>query len=375
MPGTTEVWSTVRRSPTSLALQAAALTALVGGTTAFVSFDKTVTVSVDGEQRKVRSFARTVGDVLDNEGIRVGKHDLVAPGRGTALSDGSEITVRYGRPLDVMLDGQRRKVWVTAGLVGEALSQLGVRDGSAWVSASRSLPIGRSGLTLQVRRPHDVTFLADGRRHVVSTTAPTVREAMIEAGLGLHSTDRISADLTSYPAEGQVVSITRISGQLVVQEKPMPFKVVRRASGGLYKGQTLISRKGRVGVRVLAYRKVFVNGKLSTHRLVRTTDAEPAIDQIILVGTKPKPKGPVPSADGLNWAALARCESGGNPRSVNGSGPYYGLYQFMAGTWHAVGGSGLPSQASSAEQTARAQMLYRRSGAGQWPVCGRLLFS
>ena len=31
--------------------------------------------------------------------------------------------------------------------------------------------------------------------------------------------------------------------------------------------------------------------------------------------------------------------------------------------------------ASLAEQTARAQALYDRSGAGQWPVCGKNLFS
>ena len=44
--------------------------ALVAGTTAFVALDKTVTVSVDGREHKVRSFAGTVGDLLDSEGIR-----------------------------------------------------------------------------------------------------------------------------------------------------------------------------------------------------------------------------------------------------------------------------------------------------------------
>ena len=79
------------------------------------------------------------------------------------------------------------------------------------------------------------------------------------------------------------------------------------------------------------------------------------------------------TADGLNWAALARCESGGNPQAVNPAGPYYGLYQFCASTWHSVGGTGLPTDHAASEQTYRAQILYRRSGAGQWPVCGRYL--
>jgi hypothetical protein len=79
------------------------------------------------------------------------------------------------------------------------------------------------------------------------------------------------------------------------------------------------------------------------------------------------------SADGLNWAALARCESGGRANATNP--PFYGLYQFRLGTWQAVGGTGLPSQASASEQTYRAQLLYKRSNwRAQWPVCGRYLF-
>ena len=50
-----------------------------------------------------------------------------------------------------------------------------------------------------------------------------------------------------------------------------------------------------------------------------------------------------------------------------------GLYQFSRETWASVGGSGDPAAASAAEQTRRAQMLYARSGAGQWPECGRHL--
>ena len=78
--------------------------------------------------------------------------------------------------------------------------------------------------------------------------------------------------------------------------------------------------------------------------------------------------------EGLNWAALARCEASGNPKAYNPAG-YYGLYQFNLGTWRSVGGSGLPTSASAEEQTYRAQILYTRRGAQPWPHCGRLLYS
>lgn len=83
---------------------------------------------------------------------------------------------------------------------------------------------------------------------------------------------------------------------------------------------------------------------------------------------------PIPAAVlALDWAVLAHCESRGNAGAVNPRG-FYGLYQFSLGTWRSTGGSGAPHRASAAEQTYRAQVLFVRAGAGQWPRCGRLLF-
>jgi len=68
--------------------------------------------------------------------------------------------------------------------------------------------------------------------------------------------------------------------------------------------------------------------------------------------------------------AIARCESGGNPRADTGNG-FYGKYQFTLQTWQAMGGSGNPARASEREQDRRAARVMAVAGAGQWPVCGR----
>ncbi len=73
-------------------------------------------------------------------------------------------------------------------------------------------------------------------------------------------------------------------------------------------------------------------------------------------------------ASGSVWDQLAACESGGNWAINTGNG-YYGGLQFSLGTWRAVGGSGLPSDASREEQIARAQAVLARQGWGAWPAC------
>ncbi|TAK89791.1 hypothetical protein EPO04_01450 [Patescibacteria group bacterium] len=72
------------------------------------------------------------------------------------------------------------------------------------------------------------------------------------------------------------------------------------------------------------------------------------------------------AASGDLFARIRARESGGNYATNTGNG-YYGAYQFSQGTWQSVGGSGLPSNASPAEQDMRAQMLYARRGCSPWP--------
>jgi hypothetical protein len=88
-----------------------------------------------------------------------------------------------------------------------------------------------------------------------------------------------------------------------------------------------------------------------------------------LLGTA-TPVAADPGADA--WHRLRVCESGDNYRANTGNG-YYGAYQFSAGTWHAYGGSGLPSDAPPAEQDLRAKLLYRARGWSPWPACSRRL--
>ena len=79
------------------------------------------------------------------------------------------------------------------------------------------------------------------------------------------------------------------------------------------------------------------------------------------------------SGGGDAWAKLRGCESGGNYQAISPSGKYRGAYQFDQRTWEAVGGVGDPVDASPEEQDLRARILYSRSGARPWPVCGRYL--
>jgi resuscitation-promoting factor RpfB len=72
------------------------------------------------------------------------------------------------------------------------------------------------------------------------------------------------------------------------------------------------------------------------------------------------------------WDRLAQCESGGNWGINTGNG-YYGGLQFLASTWRAYGGSGMPHHASREEQIRIAERVRADVGWGAWPACTRKL--
>jgi hypothetical protein len=59
-------------------------------------------------------------------------------------------------------------------------------------------------------------------------------------------------------------------------------------------------------------------------------------------------------------------ESGGNPRAVNPSSGAGGLYQFLPSTWQALGHSGLPENASIAEQNQAFAQEVAQGGYSAW---------
>ncbi|MEV7833233.1 ubiquitin-like domain-containing protein [Streptomyces subrutilus] len=352
--------------------QALVVAFLAGGTTAFVAADKAVRLTVDGVPRTLHTFADDIGELLASEGVDVGPHDLVAPARGRHLGDGEEVVVRYGRPLRLTLDGQRREVWTTARTVEGALHQLGIRAEGAHLSAPRTAPVPRSGLDLGVRTERSVTFMADGRERTIRTNAATVREALDQAGITLRDQDATSVPATAFPRDGQTVTVLRITGTREVREERLPYGTERVKDPTLFAGTEVVERAGQPGARRVTYSLRTVNGvRQRPRRIAEETVREP-VTQLVKVGTRPLPNS-VAGADGLDWAALAQCESGGRAGATDPSGTYGGLYQFDVRTWQALGGSGRPQDASGSEQTFRAKKLYVQRGASPWPHCGRRL--
>jgi resuscitation-promoting factor RpfB len=358
-----------------LAVLVAVVALAVAGTTiGYAAMNKSVTLSLDGRSEQVSAFGGTVGDLLEAEGVEIGDHDLVAPDLDQEVSDGTRISVRFGRPLELSVDGQQQTYWVTATDVDGALQQIGRAFTGAALSVSRGAAITRGGLSLDVATPKRITIKVGGDKPLTRTVAALdVRDLLDQLGVDVDKDDRVRPAQGQALVDGAKVVVTRIKVVTKrVKREAVDYRTDEQSSADLYTGDTEVVRAGQDGARDVTYRLTFRNGHLVTTKVLRSTVLQAPVDAIVKVGTKEQVTTNFAGGSTV-WDALARCESGGNWATNTGNG-YYGGLQFSLGTWRAYGGAGLPSQASRETQIAIATKLRDASGGyGAWPACAASL--
>ena len=363
---------------------AAGVTALAvaGGTFGYVTLDKAVALSIDGDVSHVQTMEPTVGELLEKQGIQVGEHDVVVPAADTRLAEGTEIAVNYGRLLTITVDGAEQQIWTTATSVDRAIDELGVDTTGADVKPALTTEVGRDGLAVDIATAKTVTIVAAGKKRNITTTAQTVAGALTAAKIKVDGNDKLSVKPTAKLVDGTAVRYVRVTESTLTKKVGVAYKTVRQETKKLEKGDTKVDRRGVKGVRTLTYRVVRHDGKTVSKKRTSDKVTKKPVNRVLLVGTKerPKPKrsstttsrgGSTPSASvasGSVWDRLAQCESGGN-WSINTGNGYYGGLQFSLSSWQAVGGSGYPHEASRETQITMAIRLWEAQGWSAWPAC------
>ena len=243
-------------------------------TSAYILADKEITLRVDGQTRQITTRAGTVADLLSEKDIKVAKKDEVKPSPDSVLVPGAVVSVRHARPVILSVNGKRRKVWVLAGTVGQAVESLGIDTSSDIILKPASAAKVASGMTINVK----------------------LLNRWIE---------KIQAEIA--------------------------YDTTRKDDSGLQKGTTRIAKKGKIGTKETVIEHVMAGGQ-EIEKIVRSETVVAApIDEIIKVGTR-VPRTPVaaaPTRGGRNMvmaaSAYAAYTGGAGGRTATGTGVYKGI--------------------------------------------------
>jgi uncharacterized protein YabE (DUF348 family) len=330
-----------------------------------------VTLVVDGQSQQINTSASSVKGALNGAGYTINNHDIVAPAVTASVKKGETIVLKRGRLLHLNIDGVKKDVWTTAPTVADALQALGYSQ-SDFVSVSRSKRLPLSATALTLRGPKSVWVVHDHTKSALVTTAATVGQAMTSLGLTLGPLDTVSPTAAAAITPRMVVTVHRIAIKRAAFTESIGYSVIKHSNSSMYTDEVKVTTSGVKGSAHVTANDTYTDGKLSHRTLLTRTVLKSPKTQVETVGTKHRPVPPV-STSGLNWDAVAQCESGGNWHINTGNG-FYGGLQFDYGTWLSNGGGAYAKRADLAtrdEQIAVANHLYARRGSSPWPVCGR----
>jgi uncharacterized protein YabE (DUF348 family) len=352
----------------------------VGGTAAFASAANgtPITLVVDGHSKKMDTTASDVQSALSSAGYHVGSHDIVAPSLDSLVHSGTKIVLRQGRLLHLVVDGKQKNVWTTAPTVAEALSALGYPT-SDFVSVSRSQRLPLAATSIELRSPKHVTVSYDHKTKHVMTTASDVGQLLRDLNVPTRPNDRVKPIITSAVTPGMNVQVERVITKQVTNRQTLSYGVVKHGDSSMYRGETSVVTSGQEGSAQVTYDVVYIDGKVAGRTFVARHVVRSPRTEVERIGTKsrpqPQPQPVAPSGNGLNWDAVAQCESGGNWHINTGNG-FYGGLQFDYGTWLSNGGGAYAPRADLAtreQQIAIATKVYDARGSSPWPVCGQYL--
>jgi uncharacterized protein YabE (DUF348 family) len=377
--------------------QAAVLTALILGLVMFVGSGKTIAVAIDGENQNVSTRAATVADVLKDSSITLDERDEVSPALDAPVADGELIDIKRHKEVNVNIDGVDRVVHTTGLTVADVIDQLNLSK-SAQVDQGAALALASLSNPIDISTPKDVSIKVDGKTKKLNTTVETVADALSEAKITVGKKDELNAKATDAIVDGLKLKIVRVSTKTVTETKTIKNETDTVKDSDALVGTEKTLTKGKDGERTLTYTVTLRDGKEAKRKLDSNKVTTKPVDEKVSVGTKAKPKSKVeaktesnsgsdsesksepkktstPGSVSASWAALAKCESGGN-WSINTGNGYYGGLQFSASSWLGAGGgkyAPLPHLASPSEQVATAEKLRANGGWGHWPHCSSKL--
>lgn len=193
------------------------------------TISKTATITVDGFAFSYGSVsATTVGELLDSSGLDISGDDEVFPDRKTALS---------------------------------------------------------SGMDIRVFRMKTVMITADGGTCETRTTARTVHEALLDAGVTVGDDDLVTPDGSMLLGRKGKVTVTRVEIREESVDKPIAFQTTVTEDPTLSWRKKITDQKGENGVRTFHYRVSYHDGKEVARKLLGSDITKGPTQEIVVQGT------------------------------------------------------------------------------------------
>ncbi len=228
---------------TTIICIAVAISAVIAVPIAFAKHEVTVNLLDSGRTFTAATSARTVGEFLEKNDIKLGDQDILDTSADLPVEDNMDIIIRRAMPLTVNAGVDTKDVSMIAGTVSEALNLAGVQ---------------------------------------------------------VDSDDEVYPSTDSYIRPGMSIDYIKVDVKMVTDTKIIGYKELTREDDSIMKGDQEVVQYGEEGEMETSTKQVYKNGVLFSQEVVSEEVTKEPQNEIIAIGTKviKKPTKPSGSSGG-----------------------------------------------------------------------------
>ncbi|MFZ2464265.1 MAG: ubiquitin-like domain-containing protein [Caldibacillus thermoamylovorans] len=247
---------------------------------------KSVSLTLNDNKKEIKTHAETVHELLGELKINYKKQDYLSPSVNAKVKDNMQIVWKPAYMVILTLNGEEKKVWTTAKTVKEFLakSEIAVKE-----QDQLSVPLKtkiKQGLKINFDTAFQVVVNDGGEERTVWSTSTTVADFLEQQGIKLNELDRVEPGLDQMIGENVPVNIVRVEKVTDVVEEPLEFATVTQKDSNLESGKQQVVQEGKIGKVQKTYEVILENGQEVSKTLISENVMEKATDKIVAVGTK-----------------------------------------------------------------------------------------
>ncbi|CAM3968122.1 G5 and 3D domain-containing protein [Mesobacillus zeae] len=247
---------------------------------------KTVALTLDGQEKVVKTHADTVQDIFDELDISLGKEDYLSHEANTKIRDDLEIVWKPAKPVTVLQEKDKKTYWSSADTVKEFLEEqdivLGKHDK---VSPSPDAKLKKNA-HIAIQRAFPLKLVVGGKEQKLWSTSTTVADFLSQQGVKLSKMDRVEPTLKETVTKNAVINVIKIEKVTDVVEEPIKFAVVTKNDSNLERGKQEVVTEGQDGLVSKSYEVILENGKEVSRKLISEKKLKDKQDKVLAMGSK-----------------------------------------------------------------------------------------
>ncbi|WHZ03231.1 ubiquitin-like domain-containing protein [Neobacillus sp. YX16] len=246
----------------------------------------TVALTLNGQQKVVKTHANTVKDVFAQLEIPLNSKDYLSPSADAKVKDNQVIVWKQAKQVKIVQDNEKKTIWTTAGTVAELLKEQQIVLNEHDEISPKPQETIKSKMDIRIQSALHLTLVDGGKEQQVWSTSATVADFLTQQGIKLNEFDRVEPSLSETVKKDGVVNVIRVEKVTDVVEEPVHFAVITKKDESLENGKQVTVKDGRQGLISREYEVILENGKEVSRKLISEQSLIEKLDKVVAVGTK-----------------------------------------------------------------------------------------